>query len=73
MTTVPLKELADIERNGIKPQAIAAGTKYLGLEHIESGGEILAADPVSNGELASTKFQFGPECPSSEHLAQLAA
>lgn len=61
MTMVPLKELADIERNGIKPDAIAAGTTYLGLEHIESGGEILAADPVSDGELASTKFQFGPE------------
>ena len=56
--TVALDEVATIERSAIQPEAISQGTAYLGLEHIESGGKILGAKPVDEGELASSKFQF---------------
>jgi type I restriction enzyme S subunit len=56
--TVALEEVATIERSAIQPEDIAQGTAYLGLEHIESGGRILRAKPVDEGELASSKFKF---------------
>ena len=56
--TVALDEVATIERSAIQPEAISQGTAYLGLEHIESGGKILGAKPVNEGELASSKFKF---------------
>ena len=59
--SVPLGEIAEIDREGVAPELIPAGTKYLGLEHIESGGRILAVATVDEGELASTKFRFGPK------------
>lgn len=58
--SVKLADVATIERKGIDPSEIASGTEYLGLEHIESGGRILSFQTVANGELASTKFHFGP-------------
>ncbi|WP_054107797.1 restriction endonuclease subunit S [Novosphingobium sp. AAP83] len=61
MKLARLGEVAAIERDGIAPEKIVAGTPYLGLEHIESGGRIISSEPVANGELASMKFQFGPE------------
>lgn len=57
-TTVALEEVATIERSVIQPADIVEGTAYLGLEHIESGGKILGAKPVDEGELASSKFVF---------------
>jgi type I restriction enzyme S subunit len=57
---VPLGEVAEIERNSVLPAKIAAGTKYVGLEHIESGGGELRFARVANGELSSNKFRFGP-------------
>jgi type I restriction enzyme S subunit len=56
--TVALAEVATIERSAIQPADIAQGTAYLGLEHIESGGRIIRAKPVDEGELASSKFKF---------------
>ncbi len=56
-----LENVAAIERNSIQPEDIEKGTAYLGLEHIESGGRILEAKPVHEGELASSKFKF-TEC-----------
>jgi len=56
--TVALDAVATIERSAIQPEAISQGTAYLGLEHIESGGKILGAKPVDEGELASSKFKF---------------
>ncbi|MHB1309025.1 MAG: restriction endonuclease subunit S [Limisphaerales bacterium] len=53
-----LDAVATIERDAIQPEAIGQGTAYLGLEHIESGGKILGAKPVDEGELASSKFKF---------------
>jgi len=58
---VKLSEVTRIDRRGIDPADIVAGTKYLGLEHIESGGKILGAQIVKSGELASTKFCFTAE------------
>ena len=57
---VALKSLANIQRSGVAPDEIIDGTAYLGLEHIASGGEILSRQSVAAGELASTKFSFGP-------------
>lgn len=56
--TVALNDIATIERDAIQPEAISRGTAYLGLEHVESGGMILGAKPVDEGELASSKFKF---------------
>jgi type I restriction enzyme S subunit len=56
--SVPLSEVATIERSAIQPDEIQEGSLYLGLEHIESGGTILDAKPVDAGELASSKFNF---------------
>ena len=56
--TVTLSKVATIERSAIQPEEIEQGTDYLGLEHIESGGRILGAKPVDQGELASSKFKF---------------
>jgi len=58
--TVALHEVAEIERDSVKPENITSGTRYLGLEHIESGGRIINFETVENGELASSKFNFGP-------------
>ncbi|WP_417725634.1 restriction endonuclease subunit S [Salipiger sp.] len=60
---VALGEVAEIERGGVAPERIETGTEYLGLEHIESGGEIVSRQTVEAGELASTKFVF-----DSRHL-----
>jgi type I restriction enzyme, S subunit len=57
---VPLQEVAEIERSSVKPEDIASGTSYLGLEHIQSGGIILGCEEVEKGDLASNKFTFGP-------------
>jgi len=57
---VRLSEVATIDRKGVDPTEIASGTEYIGLEHIESGGRILGSQMVVNGELASTKYHFGP-------------
>lgn len=58
---IPLGEAAIIERSGVAPDKIKAGTCYLGLEHIASGGDIVEVARVDPGDLASTKFAFGPE------------
>jgi type I restriction enzyme, S subunit len=55
---VKLNTVADIERDGLASDNIPAGARYLGLEHIESGGRILGGTVVDAGELASTKFKF---------------
>lgn len=58
MIVVQLGDVATIERRGISPDEISDGTTYVGLENIISGGEFNAVGPVSNGDLASTKFKF---------------
>lgn len=55
---VPLGQLAEIDRSGIPPGQIQAGTTYVGLENITEEGGFLGVKPVCNGELASTKFRF---------------
>jgi|3_EtaG_2_1085321.scaffolds.fasta_scaffold00815_8 type I restriction enzyme S subunit len=61
--SVPLSNVAKIDRTSLAPEKIQGGTAYLGLEHIESGGKILGAQKVESGELKSSKFQF-----TSEHI-----
>jgi type I restriction enzyme S subunit len=62
----PLKKLSEvalIERDSIQPCEIKTGTSYVGLEHIESGGDIPYVPEVSKGDLASSKFRF-----TSKHI-----
>lgn len=54
----PLEAIADIERAGVRPEDIKAGTLFVGLEHIEAGGRILGVETVTSGDIASTKFGF---------------
>ena len=56
--TVPLGDVATVERSSVQPADIQPGTMYVGLEDIESGGGILSARPVDPGDLASAKFSF---------------
>lgn len=56
--TVPLGDIATVERSSVQPSDIRPGTLYVGLEDIESGGDIRCARPVDRGDLASTKFSF---------------
>ena len=55
-----LGDIAVIDRRGVTPSEIKSGSRYVGLEHIESGGDSLSFGTVINGELASNKFAFGP-------------
>lgn len=56
--TVALGDIAQIDRLSLQPDDIEAGTIYVGLEHIETGGAFLDPKPVSAGSLASSKFRF---------------
>lgn len=58
---VPLGAIALIERNTIAPQAIPAGTPYVGLEHIERGGRLIGHEVIGDFSVASSKFRFGPD------------
>src|SRR6516225_8308651 len=57
----PLGEVAEIERASVSPQNIESGTEYVGLEHLDGEGSILAVRTVNDGDLASNKFAFGPK------------
>ncbi|MDB9494049.1 restriction endonuclease subunit S [Spirulina major CS-329] len=53
-----LDKVATIERLSIQPDSIKEGTKYIGLENINRGGNIKDFSIVMNGDIASSKFQF---------------
>jgi type I restriction enzyme, S subunit len=55
---VALAEAAMIDRAGISPRHIVAGTTYVGLENIDGLGNFIGVVGVEPGELASNKFQF---------------
>ena len=57
---VALKDVAAIERDIVEPSQIEAGTLFVGLENIASGGRFVNVRPVATGELASSKFAFTP-------------
>jgi type I restriction enzyme S subunit len=59
--TVELGEVATIERESVDATKIPAGTAYVGLENIESGGKFVNVGTVDQGELASSKFVFTPQ------------
>ena len=59
--SVELSEVAALERRSLAPNDIKHGARYLGLEHIQSGGEILASVDVEANELKSSKFRFSDE------------
>lgn len=53
--------VAAIDRDIVEAPAITNGTLYVGLENIQSGGDIINVRPVDTGELASSKFAFSPK------------
>lgn len=57
---VALQDVAALERDIVEPARIKAGTLFVGLENIESGGRFVGVRPVDSGELASSKFAFTP-------------
>jgi len=57
-STVPLGDVASISRRGIDPTALDPETRYIGLEHIPTGGGSAAAATLGEFDLASTKFAF---------------
>ncbi len=61
MRTVRLGDVAGIERRGIDPGTLPRDTPYLGLEHIERGGRIIAVSTVGSSDVTSTKFHFSPD------------
>lgn len=61
MKTVALGEVAAIERRGVDPLSLPPETLYIGLEHIERGGQIIGHATVGGAGLTSTKFRFTPE------------
>jgi type I restriction enzyme, S subunit len=58
MKMVQLKDVAEIERQSLAPEAIQTGTRYVGLENIDGVLATITSETVSDGELASSKFQF---------------
>ena len=60
---VTLSEVLTIDRNSVTPENIVEGTKYIGLENINSDGEFQDVQIVENGELKSNKFKF-----DSQHI-----
>jgi type I restriction enzyme S subunit len=59
-TQATLGDIAEIDRRLIMPQDIQSGTKYVGLEQLDGDGSITSIQVVESGELASSKFLFGP-------------
>ena len=60
-TSAKLRDVAELERDSIQPANISTGTTYVGLENIVSDGTFLNVGSVDEGELASSKFSFGPD------------
>lgn len=59
---VPFKNLFQQGKKSIKPEHIAEGQKYIGLEHIEKEtGDILEVVELAENELKSNKFWFNEE------------
>ncbi|WP_246955506.1 restriction endonuclease subunit S [Brachybacterium sp. Marseille-Q7125] len=59
-TEVALGEVATVVRTTVKPEAMQPEERYIGLEHIERGGRILADATVGGAQVKSTKFRFNP-------------
>jgi len=54
----PLSKLVTLDREGVAPDLIEKGSKYVGLEHIGNDGHIRELVSVERGQLASNKFRF---------------
>jgi type I restriction enzyme, S subunit len=57
---VELGEVASLVREALNPSAIVTGTKYIGLEHIPSGGGTPSSVAIRKDQLASQKYKFDP-------------
>lgn len=55
---VPIGSVVDVVRISVDPQSVAAGTQYVGLEHISNEGELNDAAPAVASGLTSAKFIF---------------
>jgi len=59
--SLQLGKIAAIDRNTLSADAIPSGVKYVGLEHMDNAGSLAGINPVSSGDIASTKFSFDAE------------
>ena len=57
-STVLLGDMASISRHGVDPTTLKPDTRYIGLEHIPTGGGTAATAILGEFDLASTKFAF---------------
>ena len=55
---IALGDVVTIDRTSVGPEDIKIGQSYLGLDNIESGGEIIRVSSVKPGDLQSSKFEF---------------
>jgi len=56
-----LGDVAVIERESVAPNAIVEGEAFVGLQNIDGATGSVDARAVRAGEIASTKFRFGPQ------------
>ena len=54
----PLSQIATIEREAVSPDGILPSDIFIGLEHIDSEGNIDESNLAASSDIASTKFRF---------------
>ena len=59
--TTRLSDVVAIDRDGVDPTKINRDEPYVGLEHVDSSGEIIYGPTVGSADLKSTKFKFTPD------------
>jgi type I restriction enzyme S subunit len=59
--TVRLGDVVDIDRNGVDPAQLKREELYVGLEHVDSTGEISWGPSIGSADVKSTKFKFTPK------------
>lgn len=61
IASVALGQVADVDRSSVVPSNIAGSTRYVGLEHVDSGGRIESTATVESEGLKSSKFRFSTD------------
>lgn len=56
--TVRLGDVVEIERSGVDPASLPPGCTYVGLEHMDSNGQVQSGATISGHDVKSTKFRF---------------
>lgn len=59
--SVKLNSVALLDRDSVHPNDTDENTPYIGLEHVDSDGQLKCAETVSSAGLKSNKFRFSTE------------